>query len=156
MHSHLNRAYFIYDSAHSSIMKVLDPIHFQGMRLSAGAFRTNSLRLAEWTSLATCRSPIRYPVKMSEIRICTPSVVCVSYEVRRRSPVPTFCIRLYDMLDGFWVQLSIIHSLQLYKHLPWTHSRSHFDLSLSVHSSMCRLLFVREIIGLSQLFCHLC
>ena len=142
--SKLDYASFIYGSARQSYLKILDPIHHQGLRLALGAFRTSPVDslLAEADEpplrLRRKRLGLQYALKIKSTPT-SPTFDCLyntpmeTIEKFQKHPnkIPPFGIRVREDLDDFDLSDEDVSEFRFSSIPPWKLDRVKIDLDLS-------------------------
>ena len=141
--SKLDYGCFIYGSARKSYIKLLDPIHHQGLRLALGAFRTSPVEslYAEANepplNLRRKRLGLQYAVKLMsdhknpafETVFEMPPNSEMLYE--QSNKIPPFGVRIKKELNDLELNPDNVLPSRLPKSPPWTLSQSQIDLRLT-------------------------
>ena len=130
VHSKLDYGCIVYGSARQSILKQLDPIHHQGLRITLGAFRTSpaqSLYIeAHEPSLTTHRLKlsVNYVLKLKSLPE-NPAYSCVFEPENTKlfeesmSNVPPLGIRILPHLEKSKLNLNLVDDAPLLDIVPW-------------------------------------
>ena len=132
----------MYGSARRSILKQLDPIHHQGLRITLGAFHTSpaqSLYIkAHEPSLTTCqlKLSLNYVLKLKSLPE-NPAYSCVFEPENTKlfeaseSKVPPLGIRIIPHLEKSKLNLNLVDDASPLDIIPWKLSVPvvHFDLT---------------------------
>ena len=128
--SKLDYGCIVYGSAHQSILKQLDPVHHQGLRIALGAFRTSpaqSLYIeAHEPSLTThqLKLSLNYVLKLKSLPE-NPAYSCV-FEPENtelfeesESKVPPLGIRILPHMEKSKLNLNLVDDAPLLDIVPW-------------------------------------
>lgn len=143
--SKLDYGCVVYGSARKSYLKMLDPIHHQGLRISLGAFRTSPKEslYAEAgeppLELRRLRLSLNYFLKLKSLPD-NPAYSCVldppfeeKFE-KKPSEIPPFGIRMKKHLDSANINTDIVSDFPLQTSIPpWKLAPPQVNLSLSNH-----------------------
>ena len=144
--SKLDYGCFIYGSAKPSHIRMLDPIHHQGLRLALGAFRTSPVEslLAEANelplNLRRKKLGLQYFFKIkstpdnpvSEHLLDIPDRAIALFE-RNPKRTPPFGLRVLKDLEHLEIPNLNIAEFSFPDSPPWLLSRPAVDLTLSAH-----------------------
>ena len=140
--SKLDYGCFIYGSARKSYLRCLDSIHHLGLRLALGALRTSPVESlyveANEAPLSLRREKLalQYYTKLQSCP-SNPAFECTVYPkyqelfARKESAIPTFGIRIKDVLENSDISNDNIHQTIISKIPPWTLHRPGVNLELS-------------------------
>ena len=140
--SKLDYGCFIYGSARKSYLRCLDSIHHLGLRLALGALRTSPVESlyveANEAPLSLRREKLalQYYTKLQSCP-SNPAFECTIYPkyqelfARKESAIPTFGIRIKDVLENSDFSNDNIHQTIISEIPPWTLHRPRVNLELS-------------------------
>ena len=142
--SKLDYGCMVYGSARDSYLKMLDPIHHQGLRLCLGAFRTSpteSLYVeANELSLANRRNKLamQYCIKLhsNPDNPAFKPVFEPRYEAifaDKPNSIPTLGIRIKPSLEATGIDLYNIANHVLPEYPPWLLKQPHVIFDINVH-----------------------
>ena len=146
--SKLDYGCIVYGSARPSYLKMLDPIHNQGLRLSLGAFRTSPVESlyveANEPSLSDRRDKLslQYALNVTS-RPENPaynSVVRPGFRDKFLSTpgtIPTFGLRVERLLDGAGIDVGTVEERKLPRSPPWQLARPKVIFDLADSGKSC-------------------
>ena len=150
--SKLDYGSIIYGSARKSYLRMLDPVHHQGLRLSLGAFRTSPVESLyveanePSLSLRRIKLSLQYATKL-KAHPSNPAYNCVfnpSYSdaFAKSSKIPTFGLRIRPHLLESGINLEEIVSAPFPESPPWLFPQPKllFDLRVYKKSETCPLV----------------
>ena len=131
----------VYGAASNNILKKLDPIHHQGLRIALGAFRTSPVTSlyakAQEMSLKNRRKKlsINYVLKL---KTCpdNPAYSCVfeppnSKLFEKSSLTPPLGIRILPLFEDSKIDLDVVDDTTVSDTPPWSQSEPQICLSLT-------------------------
>lgn len=140
--SKLDYGSFIYGSANKSKLKMLDPIHHQGLRLATGAFRTSRIEslycesgepsLYQRRNMLLCSYGVKLRAQPEHNTYKHFHSMALDFRYRRdpRRPRPAG-VRFREGLSELDIRLPNIKVIEYPPTPPWIMNRPKFDLSLS-------------------------